>query len=172
MILHKSNRKVALVSGAFLSVALLAGPAFAQSASTQAQAAMSDKVAPGSPAGTTESETARSYSTPELVEARIAELHHKLGIVASQEPYWNSVADTMRDNAQAMEEVSTAREQSLQTMTVMDDLKSYETMARLHADGLHKLVVSFGQLYDSMSPDQKIAADSEFQGYRKSDSKQ
>jgi len=151
------GRKAAFLPAALLSVVLLAGAAFAQSVASD------KKDAPGSPAG---SPATNSYSTPERVEARIAELHTKLGIVAAQEGHWKNVTDTMRGNAQAMEEVSTAREKSLQTMTVMDDLRSYEVMANMHAEGLHKLVAAFSPLYDSMSVEQRAAADKEFQGYR------
>lgn len=151
------GRKTALLPAALLSMVLLAGTAFAQSAASD------KKDAPGSPAG---SPATNSYSTPERVEARIAELHTKLGIVSAQEAHWTNLTDTMRSNAQAMEEASTAREKSLQTMTVMDDLRSYEVMANMHAEGLHKLVAAFSPLYDSMSVEQRAAADKEFQGYR------
>ena len=151
------GRKMAFLPAALLSVVLLAGTASAQSAAT------GKKDAPGSPAG---SPAANSYSTPERVEARITELHTKLGIVAAQETLWTNLTDTMRDNAQAIEEASTAREKSLKSMTVMDDLKSYEALASAHAEGLHKLVAAFGPLYDSMSVEQRAAADKEFQGYR------
>jgi len=160
-----TSRKAALLPLALLGAVLLASPVLAQSASPQAP--KTDKVAPGSPTGNPERAAARGHSTPERVAARIADLHDKLGITATQEPQWKDVTDTMRDNAQAMEEASTTRERALETMTVMDDLKSYEKMAAAHADGLHKLVVAFGPLYDGMSPDQKMAADTEFQGYRK-----
>jgi protein CpxP len=50
---------------------------------------------------------------------------------------------------------------------VMDDLRSYETLAKAHADSMSKLVASFEPLYTAMSPEQKKKADAEFQGYRK-----
>jgi periplasmic protein CpxP/Spy len=162
MMTYVTSRKAALVPFALLGAVLLASPVFAQTASPQ-----TEKVAPGSPTGNPERAASRGHSTPEQVHARITDLHGKLGITAAQEPQWKNVTDTMRDNAQSMEEASTTREKALQTMTVMDDLKSYETMATAHADGLHKLVAAFGPLYDSMSPAQKTAADTEFQGYRK-----
>ena len=151
---------------ALIAAVSLAAPAIAQTASPPAPSAA--KVAPGSPALTTaKPASARTYSSPERVDARIAELHAKLSITAAQEPQWITVAGTMRGNASAMEQAADVREKALKTMTVMDDLRSYEGMAAAHADGLHKLVAAFGPLYDSMSPEQKKAADNEFQGYRK-----
>jgi len=164
---HVTSRKAAHLPLAFLSVVLLASPVLAQNTSPVAEAPKTDKVAPGSPTGNPERVAAKQLSTPERVEARIADLHIKLGITATQEPHWKNVTDSMRGNAQAMEEASVTREKALETMTVMDDLKSYEALAKAHAEGLHKLVVAFGPLYDSLSPDQKKAADEEFQGYRK-----
>ena len=73
----------------------------------------------------------------------------------------------MRDNAKDVEHKAFEREKALQTMTVMDDLRSYESLAKAHADSMSRLVASFEPLYASMSPDQKKKADSEFQGYRK-----
>ena len=73
----------------------------------------------------------------------------------------------MRDNAKAIEEKAAEREKAMQTMTVMDDLRSYEALAKTNAEGLTKLVSAFEPLYTSMSPDQKKKADAEFAGYRK-----
>lgn len=163
---HGTSRKAALLPLlALLGAVSLAAPAFAQNAVPPAPNAA--KVAPGSPALKATPVAKRDYSTPERVEARIADLHAKLKIDAGQELQWTSVAETMRSNASAMEQAAAKREKALQTMTVMDDLKSYEGLSAAHADGLHKLVATFGPLYDSMSPEQKMAADAEFQGYRK-----
>ncbi|MBL8704479.1 MAG: Spy/CpxP family protein refolding chaperone, partial [Rhodospirillales bacterium] len=120
------------------------------------------KTAPGSGGA-----AARTYSTPERVEARINDLHQKLSITPAQEPQWKELAETMRNNAKNVEQKASEREKALQTMTVMDDLRSYESLAKAHADSMSKLVASFEPLYASMSPEQKKKADAEFQGYRK-----
>lgn len=158
-----TNRKTAfLPMTALLGAVLLASPVLAQTAAPQAE-----KVAPGSPTGNPDRAAAKGLATPEQVEARIADLHGKLGITTAQEPHWKNVTNSMRGNAQAMEEASVTREKALETMSVMDDLKSYEKLAAANAEGLHKLVAAFEPLYVSMSPEQKKAADAEFQGYRK-----
>ncbi len=166
MIQTTTHRTGLLTSVTLLSFLLLAAPAVSQTTAPQ-QPSATEKVAPGSPALNPKPARKRDLSAAERVDARITELHNKLKITSAQEPQWKSVADTMRGNARAMEEASSAREKALQTMTVMDDLRSYEGMASMHAEGLHKLVATFGPLYDGMSPEQKKVADAEFQGYRK-----
>lgn len=162
----------AIATASVLSAALLAAPAFAQTApqttapsQAQAPAAKAAKTAPGSP--TRAAANAKTYSTPERVEARIEDLHAKLGITQAQEPQWKQLAEVMRDNAKAIEDKAAEREKAMQTMTVMDDLRSYEALAKTNAEGLTKLVSAFEPLYTSMSPDQKKKADAEFAGYRK-----
>jgi len=159
---------------AALSLALLGGTALTGAATAQtAQPAPVEKPAAKGPAAATKTApgsggaAARVYSTPERVEARINELHQNLAITAAQEPRWKELAETMRDNAANIESKASEREKALQTMTVMDDLRSYETLAKAHADSISKLVASFEPLYETMSPEQKKKADAEFQGYRK-----
>ena len=183
---HAIGRKAALwPMAAMFGAALLTAPVFAQTTSPQSsppgqtpmrdgqthmrdgQTHMRDKVAPGSPAGAGAHRAERGRYTPERIEGRIKELQTNLKITPAQEPQWRAVADTMRDNARSMEQAAKAREGALKTMTVMDDLRSYEGLATTHADGLRKLVAAFGPLYDSMTPEQKRVADQEFQGYRK-----
>lgn len=154
---------LALVGGSALSGAAMAQTAQPAPAEKPAKApAAATKVAPGG-GGV----AARTYSTPERVEARITDLHQKLAITAEQEPQWKKLAETMRDNAKNVEEKAYERQKALETMTVMDDLRSYEALAKAHADSMSRLVANFEPLYASMSPDQKKKADSEFQGYRK-----
>jgi periplasmic protein CpxP/Spy len=168
--LQVTGRKSALLfTSALFSAALLTAPVFAQGSPPLllTQATTKDNVAPGSPGDRSHHMGARGHSTPERVEARIKQLHANLKITTAQEAQWKAVADTMRANARGMEDAVAVRERALKTMTVMDDLRSYEGMAATHADGLHKLVATFGPLYESMTPEQRKVADAEFQGYRK-----
>lgn len=169
-----SFHKTKTVAVAALSLALLGGTALAGAALAQtAQPAPIEKPAAKAPAAASKvapgggGAAARTYSTPERVESRINELHQKLAITPAQEPQWKQLAETMRDNAKAVEEKAYEREKALQTMGVMDDLRSYEGIAKAHAESMTKLVASFEPLYTSMSPEQKKKADAEFQGYRK-----
>jgi len=98
----------------------------------------------------------------ERTEKRIKELHEQLRITADQEPLWSTVAQTMRDNGQAMRASMMDRSTRLRTMTAIDDLKSYQVVADEHSAGLKRLIPAFEVLYASMTPDQQKHADHVF----------
>jgi hypothetical protein len=107
---------------------------------------------------------AAKASRPDRVEARITMLHAKLAITAAQEPAWQNLIQVMRDNAQAMEALRTARADKAKTATAIDDLKSYAEITTAHAEGLKKFIPVFETLYGSMSDAQKAQADTLFRG--------
>jgi protein CpxP len=96
------------------------------------------------------------------VEARITELHAKLHITQAQEDLWKNVTQVMRDNAQTLDALTKARSAHAQTMTAVDDFKSYSDIAEAHAEGIKKFIPVFGELYASMSDAQKQNADTLF----------
>jgi hypothetical protein len=96
------------------------------------------------------------------VEARIRELHAQLQITPAQENLWNNVAQVMRDNVRTMDALTQARAAKAQTMTAIDDLKTYTDLVEAHAEGLKKFTPAFEALYDSMSDAQKQQADAVF----------
>src|ERR1700688_602993 len=57
------------------------------------------------------------------VESRIKQLHGSLHVTAAQETLWTSVAQAMRDNAQAMEALAKERYENSAKMTAIDDLR-------------------------------------------------
>ncbi|MDP9585536.1 hypothetical protein ACN9MG_16875 [Burkholderia ambifaria] len=65
----------------------------------------------------------------------------------------------MRDNAGTMDALRRARTSHANTMSAVDDLKSYGQVADVHADGIRRLTPAFQMLYDSMSDAQKRNAD-------------
>jgi hypothetical protein len=102
----------------------------------------------------------------ETVEARITKLHADLKITADEQAKWDSVAQTMRDNAAAMDKlVASKRSQDPKTMTAVDDLNTYQEFAQAHLAGLKDLTSSFKTLYDSMPDAQKKNADHVFQSF-------
>ena len=104
----------------------------------------------------------KDWSSPDRVETRIQTLHDKLGITSDQEDSWKAVADTMRDNEQSIHALIKERHENKTDMTAVDDLKSYEAIAKEHVDGLDKLIPAFETLYGSMSDAQKANADKVF----------
>jgi len=104
----------------------------------------------------------------ESVEQRITQLHTQLKITPDQESKWNSVAQAMRDNASNMEKlVAEKRAQAPQSMTAVDDLKTYQEFAQAHVDGLKNLTSAFSSLYSSMSDEQKKNADQVFANFNR-----
>ena len=102
------------------------------------------------------------------VEQRITQLHAELKITPDQESKWNSVAQAMRDNAANMEKlVAEKHQQGPQSMTAVDDLKTYQEFAQAHVDGLKNLTSAFSSLYSSMPDQQKKNADQVFANFRR-----
>jgi hypothetical protein len=133
-------------------------PSHAQETSPPAPAAASPK------SGTvTPSHGRRGHR--ENVEARIEDLHKRLGITAAQEPQWGGVAQAMRENAASIASLGKERRDKRGTMTAMDDLRSFEALAQAQADGAKKLTAAFEPLYNSMTDEQKKNADAVF-GHR------
>jgi len=95
-------------------------------------------------------------------EQRIKSLHAQLKITEAQEGAWSTVAQVMRDDAKAMDGLTQARHDHAQTMTAVDDLKSYSEVTDAHAQGLHKLTDAFTPLYASFSDAQRKEADQVF----------
>jgi protein CpxP len=115
--------------------------------------------APAAPSG---SAPAKKRPSPtERVDARIKSLHDRLKITSAQEPQWNAVAQVMHENAQTMEQAIQQRHQT-QNMTAIDDLKAYQAIAQAHLQNVQKLIPPFQALYDTLSPEQKKAADDAF----------
>ena len=138
---------------ALLGTTMLAGPTIARAADT-----------PGQTQGLQKSPNkAATGMKGETVEARITKLHADLKITPDEQPKWDAVAQTMRDNAARMEKlVATKRAQAPQSLTAVDDLTNYEEFAQAHLTGLKNLTSVFKSLYDSMPDAQKKNADKVF----------
>ena len=109
---------------------------------------------------------AATSAKPETVEQRITTLKSALKITPDQESKWNGVATAMRENADAMDKLVTAkRAKSPASMTAIDDLSTYQEFSRANLDGLKNLTSAFTSLYNSMPDDQKKVADGVFQNY-------
>jgi DNA replication initiation complex subunit (GINS family) len=104
----------------------------------------------------------------ETVEQRIADLHAALKITPAEEPAWEAVAQTMRDNAAAMRKLAEGTAaRARQGMTAVEDMQSYEQFARAHADQTKSLLASFTTLYNAMPEEQKKLADQVFRDARR-----
>ncbi len=104
-----------------------------------------------------------TQSSGETVEQRIADLQKALKITPDEDAKWNAVAQAMRENASNMDKlVAENRKTSPQSMSAVDDLKTYQKFAQQHVDGLKNLIASFETLYNAMPDAQKKIADDVF----------
>ena len=149
-----------LAAATILGAVVLAGPWTAAAADTAPSPALQLAQAASPPSGTAKSKP--RHSMADRVEDRIKRLHDELKITADQEPKWQAVADTMREDSKAMQATIEERRANRATMTAVDDLRSYQKVAETHVQGLQRLIPTFQALYDTMSPDQKKNADMVF----------
>ena len=138
----------AAVLGGLSLVALAPAVSFAQAA--------------GNPSSTTPPVAGTDSSTEPgqtPIAARITYFHEKLQITPAQEPLWADVAQTMRENAEAVAPLIEERAKSATSSNAIDNLGSYEKLGEAQLDGLKKFVAAFQVLYASLSDDQKKVAD-------------
>ena len=131
-----------LAAALLLGIALLANPA---SAATPAQTQSGVHV--------------MTVAAHTAVDTSISSLHTRLQITAAQESLWQPVAQVMRDNAGTMDSLRQSRTANANSMSAVDDLRSYAEVVDAHADGIKKLTPAFEALYNSMSDTQKHNAD-------------
>jgi len=103
----------------------------------------------------------KHHNDGDRVEQRIKTIHDKLNLTAGQEQQWNGVAQIMRDNEADIHQLVISRHEN-EPANAIEDLKSYETIADAHADGLKKLIPVFESFYGTLSDKQKANADSLF----------
>ncbi len=116
--------------------------------------------------------TAPAQSQGENVETRISALHKQLMITPDEDANWNNVAQAMRENAAAMDQlVASTHTTPPQNMTAVDDLATYEKFAQAHVAGLKNLISSFTTLYNAMPAGQQKLADQVFQSFGRNHAK-
>jgi molecular chaperone GrpE (heat shock protein) len=157
-----SDRLAGAVKAALVGTALLAAP-LAASAQQGTTTMPTQAVPPPAPSAQAPSSTkAKRPPRADRVETRIKSMHDQLKITADQEPQWNAVAQVMRENARAIDQLASERSAKRASMNAVDNLRSYEAIADTHAEELKKLVPAFEALYDKMSDAQKKNADTVF----------
>jgi protein CpxP len=153
------TRSVAIA--ALMGATMLVSPLTSARADTTANAAirMAQAAAPKTPGAAAATET-----KGETVEQRITTLRAALKITSDEDAKWNAVAQSMRENASAMDKlIADSRTTPPQSMTAVEDLKMYQKFSEAHVAGLKNLIASFTTLYDAMPDAQKKTADEVFQ---------
>jgi hypothetical protein len=105
--------------------------------------------------------TSGSRDTPPLFDpaARIKYLHDRLRITPEQEPLWDTVAQTIRDNVRDIVPLLRERFRATTMGSALDVLHSYEALGEAQLDSLQKFIAVFDSLYASLAEDQKKIAD-------------
>jgi hypothetical protein len=104
-------------------------------------------------------------SASERVEARIARIQQTLQITAAQQPQFDTFANVLRKQAQGMDERMQQRRAQMQqgaAPTNLTAIQRLELMQRVTANRYNQLgevIAAAKPLYDSLSPEQKQAAD-------------
>jgi hypothetical protein len=73
----------------------------------------------------------------------------------------------MRENAKTLRASLADQAAKRDTMTAVDDLKTFQIIADEHSAGLKKLIPAFEPLYASMTPAQQKQADRVFREHRR-----
>ena len=143
----------------FAGSALIPAVAGAQDAGQAMPAAASTA------SGATPASATRPASDP--VAQRIADLHAQLAITSDQEAKWTPFAQAMRDNDDSIREAFKKRAEGVNTMNAADNMTSWAAIAQMHAQAMQKLASAFGEVYNSLSADQKAKADALFRAKMK-----
>ncbi len=130
----------------------------------QAAPAPAEPGAPGAAPGTAR-QPAQTSGPAARVETRISDLRKKLHVTPAQEVQFDAFADVMRTNAQSMQDLFRQRAQH-RDRTAAGQLHWYAQLATAHAEGMNKLLPVFDTLYQSLTEEQKKAADAAFEPLR------
>jgi protein CpxP len=112
---------------------------------------------PGAAAAEARHHQAARMLPGQLVDGRIAFIKAELKITPAQEAEWQQVATAMRENASALDQAISARQNRM--MNAVERLEAREQFAKLRADNDARLLTAFKPLYTSLSPQQQQMAD-------------
>lgn len=119
--------------------------------------------APPPPPLTTTTTPAPAPPTPvAAANARLAALQAQLRIIDAQMPQWNAFAEAMRQNAISTDTLFRQRAQAVNSMSAVDNMKSYVQIAQAYADNTKALAQAFESLYDALTLQQKQTIDTLF----------
>jgi protein CpxP len=146
---------VAVASGRY------ADGAWLQAAVGAAEPAAAQGPGAGTPPGA-KSPGAKAKPAPagprDEVEQEITDLRNRLHITPAQQQQFDAFAEISRKNAQELDALMREKGQNPNANAV-DDMRFYLQLTEAQAEGLKRLLPAFQALYDSLSEQQKRAAD-------------
>ncbi|MGE3279660.1 MAG: Spy/CpxP family protein refolding chaperone [Alphaproteobacteria bacterium] len=102
--------------------------------------------------------TRQTAPASDPVDAKLAEIKQRLNITAAQQPQFESFANVVKQNAQAME-VLMQKAQKDARQNAVESLRMAASFAQTEADNLKRLVPALETLYASLLEQQKQTAD-------------
>jgi periplasmic protein CpxP/Spy len=158
---------VTTLSGLILA---MSGSLLAGSTASAQELTRGRLVAQASPTSAPAAQSAQMSAEPlgapgDRVELRILELHNSFHITPAQEPLFRAYADTIRANAAAMDALFQERAHNPDRSAVTE-LHWYARLTGAHAEAVNRLIPSFEALYQSLSDQQRRAADTVFEQLR------
>jgi hypothetical protein len=91
------------------------------------------------------------------VEQEITQLRDRLHITPAQQQQFDAFAEILRQNAQALDALMHEKNPKA---NAVEDMRFYLQFTEAQAEGLKRLLPAFQALYDSLTDQQKRAADS------------
>ncbi len=95
------------------------------------------------------------------MQHRLQALHDRLGITPAQQPQWDAVMATLRENMQALRASPAVQAMRSGQLTGVQALRAGADVARQRADGMQRMIPPVESLYGTLSPEQRQVADRE-----------
>jgi protein CpxP len=127
-----------------------------------ATSVLAQTTAPAAPPAAEATQTAKPHPD---VEKRITQLRTTLKITPSETKAFDDFVQVMRENADKIDALIQEHRQNAATLSAVDQLKVYQSLAQAHAEEMQNLVPAFSQLYDALTPEQKKIADEDFRNF-------
>jgi len=139
---HRIFARAALAAASLV----LAAPSFAQQPYTPPGAAPRSYTPPGPP-------------SPAMIDQRLAALHGRLGLNASQEAAWRAFFDAMHQQAQQMQSAGSR----MPAPTAPERFAEMSQVMQQSAASMGVVAQALGALYAQLSPQQRSVVEGEFQ---------
>jgi Spy/CpxP family protein refolding chaperone len=95
------------------------------------------------------------------MQHRLREVHDQLGITQAQQPQWEALVGTLRDNAAAMRADPAVQAIRSGRLDAVQELRAAADLARQRADAMQRTLPAVEALYAVLSPEQRQVADRE-----------
>jgi hypothetical protein len=93
------------------------------------------------------------------IQERLQRLHDRLGITPAQQPQWDAVVATLRENAQAMRGSPARQAIRSGQLNAVQDMHAFADLAHQRADAVQRMIPPVEALYAALSPQQRQTAD-------------